>query len=329
MTCAQVRQDVLQTRSTYSSSSKLTVSSVRDLRIAMVLAGNPEILRTYQPFLNLWRCYALRHRMEFIVETDDLDLRAHFRHLNWFRWHAARKYLKYYDYLWVVDPDMFVVPSCWSEDVRALLADGPHVLLRDVAPPQTPNNGAMFLRNSAEGRYFLDLLLEKVDWVNSFQHDQGAFDETVLEVLGTEAAARRGEEVGNKYYSECLPHLLPTVGGHHIVALYSMCWWDQSAHLAGPFGQRTSEIVSFLDPRVLDMNSVVGLRGDNISCFIRHFAGRGKDWAHILENFGLPKAKTGHCDEVFAYVDSQPQCEPGSPPVESIMDHCPPPLVVC
>ena len=49
-----------------------------------------------------------------VLETDDIELRSHFRPLNWFRWYTARKYLEYYDYLWVVDPDMFVVPSCWG-----------------------------------------------------------------------------------------------------------------------------------------------------------------------------------------------------------------------
>ena len=32
-----------------------------NLRIGLLLASNPEMLRTYQPFLNIWRCYALRH----------------------------------------------------------------------------------------------------------------------------------------------------------------------------------------------------------------------------------------------------------------------------
>ena len=54
--------------------------------------------------------------------------------------------------------------------------------MRDVGPPQTLNNGVVLLRNSARGHFFLELLLAKAEWGLTIQYDQGAFDETVLEV---------------------------------------------------------------------------------------------------------------------------------------------------
>ena len=47
------------------------------------------------------------------------------------------------------------------------------------------------------------MLLEKTDWVHSFQHDQGAYDETVLEMLGMEHSARQGNEVSDFIARAC------------------------------------------------------------------------------------------------------------------------------
>ena len=46
-------------------------------RIAVLLAANAEALARYQPFVNLWRCYALRHGLGFILDTDDSEAEAH------------------------------------------------------------------------------------------------------------------------------------------------------------------------------------------------------------------------------------------------------------
>ena len=61
----------------------------------------------------------------------------------------------------------------------------------------------VLLRSSRRGHFFLDLLLEKVGqlrageslrkagWMQTIEKDQGAFDETVLEVLGLEVLSLR------------------------------------------------------------------------------------------------------------------------------------------
>lgn len=157
--------------------------------ILLGVANAEEVVRKYQPFLNLWKCYAHYHQMEFLMPTDDYNLRAHFRAANWFRWYMADQFLEHYDWLILVDPDQYIVPECWGPDRFSFLDDllvktNKHVIMRDIFPPQTLNNGLTMLRNSPQGRAFLDLLLDKISWIQTFQHDQGAFDETVLEVVG-------------------------------------------------------------------------------------------------------------------------------------------------
>ena len=38
---------------------------------AVLIAATPAMLKKYQPFINLWRCYALRHGHAFLLETDE------------------------------------------------------------------------------------------------------------------------------------------------------------------------------------------------------------------------------------------------------------------
>ena len=80
-----------------------------------------------------------------------------------------------------MDPDQYVVPECWLrqrfsfiDDVILKMPDK-SIIMRDIFPPQTLNNGFIILKNSDEGRTFLKLLLEKISWVQTNQHDQGAF----------------------------------------------------------------------------------------------------------------------------------------------------------
>ncbi|CAJ1396943.1 unnamed protein product [Effrenium voratum] len=300
--------------------------------VAVLVAATPNQIHTYQPFLNLWRCYAVRHGISFILETDDTEVSPpHHRAPNWLRWFSAKKFLNYYEALLVVDPDQFVVPECWNVSIPAVLGawaggifGAPDVATRDFGKPQTLNNGVVFIRSSPRGHFFLDLLLEKASWMQNIEKDQGAFDETVLEVLGLEAAARG--EAG--YDSECAQYIWPNAKGNHEIALYALCWWRTSERLAGQFGARRSSFLRFADPRLVDVNHVVGARGLSEPAVLHHFAGRSKDWDFMLETFGMARRNTGNCQRVFEHVDSRAavqRCIPGGPPVME----CEPPMLVC
>ncbi|CAE8596633.1 unnamed protein product [Polarella glacialis] len=302
--------------------------------VAVLIAATPSMLKVYQPFINLWRCYAVRHNLAFILETDDTDVSAPFhRAPNWMRWFAARRYIKFYKALLVVDPDQFVVPECWNISIVELAGSWnssdlysqlPDVATRDFGKPQTLNNGMVFIRDSPRGMFFLEQLLLKASWMQTIEKDQGAFDETVLEVLSLEAKARGKEG----YDSECAQYIFPNFAGNHEVGRYALCWWRASEELAGPFGARTSQVIRFVDPRIADINHVVGFRGLSDPAILYHFAGRSKDWGEMLATFGLERRNTCDCAKVFEHVDRRAlerACVPGGPAVQE----CEPPEVVC
>ncbi|CAK0897230.1 unnamed protein product [Prorocentrum cordatum] len=161
------------------------------------------------------------------------------------------------------------------------------------------------------------------------QHDQGAFDETILEVLGLENSAT---SAGPVYDSHCLPFAFPSEEGNEMIALYAMCWWNEVERLAGKPGKRRSRMVGFVDPRRADINHVVGFRGTDVPALLYHFAGRSKEWDEMLAKFGIPRRHTADCAKVFRVVDEaagQRACVPGNAGVEDLFGHCPPDLTVC
>eukprot|EP00434_Breviolum_minutum_P002167 symbB.v1.2.001907.t2/scaffold102.1/size330044/4 len=242
------------------------------------MAATSSMLQLYQPFINLWRCYALSHGMAFILETDPGKAPA----ANWMRWFAAERFLYFYEALLIVDPDQVIVAPCWHLSIAELLGtwteDGrppPDVGLRDFGRPQTLNNGVALLRNSPRGWQFLRLLLQKAPWLHTTEHDQGR--------LTAEKDGRKPYTFTDistcteeSYDSECVQYLFPNFNGNHDLARYAMCWWRQSEVLAGPFGQRDSQVIRFLDPRRYDVNHVVGARGLSDPALLYHFAGRSK-----------------------------------------------------
>ncbi|CAE7227581.1 unnamed protein product [Symbiodinium sp. CCMP2592] len=334
--CASARERELQGRSVpqpqptpVQTSRRGHGSLPREEQAAVLIAATPAMLKRYQPFINLWRCYALRHGHAFLLETDEGEAPAP----NWLRWYAARRYLPLYAALLLVDPDQIIVAPCWELSIIELAGTWPErdasrplpdVGLRDFGRPQTLNNGVVLLRNSVRGHFFLELLLEKALWFQTIERDQGPFDETVLEVLGMEARMQRGAT----YDSECAQYLFPNHQGNHEVSLYALCWWRISEELAGPFGDRNSSIIRFVDPRLADINHVVGARGLSDPALLYHFAGRSKDWEAMLKTFGLDAERTRACQEVFNYVDnrsSMEDCVPGGPVVQEqdAAERCP------
>ena len=58
-----------------------------------------------------------------------------------------------------------------------------------------------------------------------------------------------------------------------------------SERLAGPFGSRRSTVIRFADPRIADVNHVVGARGLAEPALLHHFAGRSKNWDAMMDAF--------------------------------------------
>ena len=107
-----------------------------------------------------------------------------------------------------------------------------------------------------------------------------------------------------------------------------MCWWQNLKAFAGPSGNRTSRIIEFINPKWADINHVVGWRELAEPALLYHYAGAGKDFNKILENFGLERHITADCRRVYDFVEKKMEekvCVPGNSAVDDIHRHCPPP----
>lgn len=58
------------------------------------------------------------------------------------------------------------------------------------------------------------------------------------------------------YNSECVRYMFPTVVGIVPDTMYCDCWQAKLAEMIGPYRQRHSRILTFLDPEDVDVNFV-------------------------------------------------------------------------
>ena len=94
---------------------------------------------------------------------------------------------------------MYVTPSCFHvpyhgiiEDILAGEGDA-HVVLRDTFQGDSNNAGTFMVRNSAPGRFFVDLVLSRQEIPSMlwWQADQASFDNAILELLAIEKGCRK------------------------------------------------------------------------------------------------------------------------------------------
>ena len=98
-------------------------------------------------------------------------------------------------------------------------------------------------------------------WPGALHGDQGPVAETILQLLDME---RRAEQIQQGvrltetygYESVCLPMLFPTWDGVSSWRQYCDCWQQVLLLQVGPFQNRTSRFIKFLDPRKMDVNFV-------------------------------------------------------------------------
>ena len=90
---------------------------------------------------------------------DTQDTHEKNLHPSWVRWLRTKHALDQYDWVIVVQADMFVNPDCWDFDffrTFEYLFQTKHIVTRELYTPQTLNDGFPAFRNSAVSRWFLD-----------------------------------------------------------------------------------------------------------------------------------------------------------------------------
>ena len=126
------------------------------------------------------------------------------------------------------------------------------IFVRDSHPgTECVNIGFLAVRNSRATQVLLDLWQQKSHW--SAFWDQSALAESLLELIGLEMQ-KLGKGLG--YRSQCLQFLFPAALGEVPYNAYCDCWQDALRDMIGPYRQRRSRIVSFVDPEELDVNFV-------------------------------------------------------------------------
>ena len=144
-------------------------------KIGLFVAVSPNKKELYKRTLKIWECYCefRRNKKEqlFLIIDDDVSLIQN-NSPNWMRWTLAKKHLKNYDFLVVLDADQFVVPECWQKSFLKtfeLKLKEYSITVRDFARPQTLNDGVTVFKNDSYAEVFLDLMNDKLNWQQSFQ----------------------------------------------------------------------------------------------------------------------------------------------------------------
>jgi len=158
------------------------------------------------------------------------------------------------------DVDVTIRPDSLRWGIAKLILQEPtvgaepyHIFVRDSWwGTEGVNSGFVALRNTRITRLFLELWQAKLWWPAS--HDQGALAETILEIVGMEASELSMGARG--YDSQCLPLLFPVANSIVPWQMYCDCWQGTLADLIGPYRQRRSHIVGFVDPERVDLNFV-------------------------------------------------------------------------
>uniref|UniRef100_A0A7S1RPQ8 Nucleotide-diphospho-sugar transferase domain-containing protein n=1 Tax=Alexandrium catenella TaxID=2925 RepID=A0A7S1RPQ8_ALECA len=159
------------------------------------------------------------------------------------------------------DVDVTIRPDSWHKGLVERLLEMPaggggepaHVFIADTwIGTECVNSGFVAVRNTRVGRLFLELWRQKLWWAASW--DQTALAETVLELIGAEVWKLSGGQ--RQYASQCMPNLLPVVDGTYSMTRYCDCYQGALEKLTGPYRQRQSRLIGFVDPERSEVNFI-------------------------------------------------------------------------
>jgi hypothetical protein len=226
-----------------------------------------------------------------------------------------------------------------------------HVVLRDVFPPQTLNDGFLALRSSDVSKWFIDQVYAKMRWgIPDSVYDQTAFYETVLELLEIEKRqysayfhapsvvnfvamnewlGGSSAEIVHKpsrqpYRADCFKYVLQPSYVPGKLAFFTHCFHAWLRDLTGRAGARDSDFFGFVDPRVVDVNQVIGVVPEK--ALIYHHPGRGK-WERVAQ--GLGDALNNTCAALATKYNSVDSCVPYNHAVTNSSSYCTEGFAIC
>ncbi|CAD7973614.1 unnamed protein product [Amoebophrya sp. A25] len=129
------------------------------------------------------------------------------------------------------------------------------IVVKDPSPEEDSNGGVFMIRHSMLGKLFVDLLNDKDNWPSELigggcYPEQLSMNEALLELVAL--------ELGKEYRSDCLRYVFGMPGDNAVFGCqwttYMLCFRHHLDRMAGPFGERRTRRVFFLNPRVIDIN---------------------------------------------------------------------------
>ncbi|KAF4667671.1 hypothetical protein FOL47_003444, partial [Perkinsus chesapeaki] len=323
--------------------------------ILMSVAYNTKGTPIVKAALEMWKCYAQFHGYTFLVDEEPYDsydglyavkfpsMKTEVAHriknhepvdvnlgsppsVGWMKWRAARRWIDEFDAIIIVDPDMLVSFTCYHIALHHLLRQGADIVLRDYPPKAELNAGFAIIRNSPNGRYFLDSLLTKARWYGLTLADQDALAETALQFVSSEVNDELPQESSStvlnpvRYTGQCLDTMILYKTGLYSEADQVVCFQKHLSMLAGPWGSRGSRSLRFVDPREIDINYRVTLTSrisgtpmivhwagsvskfTDMSTYVYRLIGmnlsamvEGYDWATVCHDVIWDSASTASC----------------------------------
>ncbi|CAE8584998.1 unnamed protein product, partial [Polarella glacialis] len=191
--------------------------------------------------------------------------------VRWAKVWSIEASLKEHEAVVFLDYDVTVRPDCLGAArlMHELFRPSPenvvpHIVVRDAPLGiDCMNSGFVALRRTPLTDVFLKLWKAKLRWPGIIHGDQGALAETILEMLDLEHRLTRSIQEGislaetTGYDHRCIAFLFSLANGMHSWRSYCDCYqYYLQVLTGGPFRNRTSGLVRFIDPRKIDVNFV-------------------------------------------------------------------------
>ncbi|CAD7958329.1 unnamed protein product [Amoebophrya sp. A120] len=183
------------------------------------------------------------------------------------RWRAKPRAVLHafgqYEWVLAVDAaDTSIGPGCFLRNLEEIfhnpqvIPEEAEVVVKDPSNQEDSNGGVFaFKGRSRFGKLFVDLINDKDNWPGELigggcYPEQMAMNEALLELAAL--------ETGIPYNSECLKYIFGMPGENGVFGCqfntHITCFRHFLETLAGPFGQRRTRKVFFLNPRLVDLN---------------------------------------------------------------------------
>lgn len=126
-------------------------------KIAFFCAASDDYVEKYSNFIQSHKRYCMKHDIDYYIENDPLEPDQTKKEWYWKKITCVEKYFDRYDYVGVVDADLFILNR--APDIRTIL-DSKNSIFYANGKTGKPNSGFVIIKNSKKGKHYLSTVLE-------------------------------------------------------------------------------------------------------------------------------------------------------------------------